>query len=351
MPAQNPDFPRIADEVIVPQGAVFGWGQSGKSLNELVLQERIGQDRLAADMPYATTLQAATSLLPEILKAWTDFQKFKGRGEGSLDWTLLDEFVLTKSLAWLPQIIGSCVMSNTFRGWTMRLQYQIALQGQAQEYLGRNEFGSNNYAPYGPWSYGAARKRVNMRGGDGLYCEAMQSSLLKDGVLPCNTPALIELLTKLNRARDKDFPEPQDENLYRQFGDWKYIEELRPYADYVLDDCPSINSVDQLDAALADCKPVFMCSGIAIMKIGSHKDGFSLHGVNPRDSWAHNMCWHGSFIASDGEKIRLLSNESWPGVNLYAIPDKQVQWIFKNANPTCAAIGNIRGPRSAPPVF
>jgi hypothetical protein len=351
MTALNPDFSRLSDEVISPPNITFGWGDPNKSVADNTLHERIGQDKLATDMPYATTLQDNTPLLPEIARAWADFQKFKGRGEGSNDWTLLDEFVLTKSLAWLPQPIGSCVVSNTLRGWVIRLKYQIALQGQPQEYLGRNEFGPNNYSPYGPWSYGAARKRVNMRGGDGLYCEAMQNSLLKDGVLPCNTPALVELLTKLKRARNQDFPEPQDETLYRQFGNWSYIEELRQYADYVLDDCPTINSIDQLDTAIKDCKPVFMCSSVAIKKIGMHKDGFALHGVNTRDQWMHNMCWHGDFTASDGAKIRLLSNESWPAPNLYAVPDDQVKLIFNRYNPTCAAIGNIRGPRSAPPVF
>lgn len=344
----NPDF-RGADVVIVPYNMrdMCGWGV-GEDEKALVMRERLGQDRIAKDMPIHTRFGAADNPMPEMLASWNEFQKSKGRGEGSCDWSLLDEFCFKKPLLWLPQIIGSCVESNTFRGWVIRLCYQIVLLGLAEEYLGKSEFGSNNIAPYGPWNYGAARKRANMRGGDGLYCEAMQESLIKDGVLMCSTPKLVELCGKLGVARDKDFPEPQNEGVYRQFGDWKYIEELRPYADFALEECPSVTSVDQLQEALKTCKPTFHCSMIAVHKIGTHKDGFAIHGRNPRDKWAHNMAYHGFFYASDGDLFFRFSNESWGPEHIYNVPYSEVNDWYRNRGVTSAAIGMIRAPKSAP---
>jgi hypothetical protein len=349
--SQNPDFARFADDVIVPPEPLFGWGEENKTLSEQVLIERVGQDKLAKDMPVAIRIGNPEEILPEIATKWATFQKSKGRGEGSCDWSLLDEFVLGTQLYWLPQIIGSCVVSNSFRGWVIRLMYQIGVLGLPMEYLGRSEFGPKNYSFYGPFSYGAARKRVNMRGGDGLYCEALQQSFLKDGVIMCNTPELQPILTSLNVAGDKDFPEPQRESVYRRFGDWQYIEQLRPYADFVLEDCPIINSEEELRQALQSCRPCFFCSGIAIRKIGTHPDGFTIHGRDPNNSWAHNMCFHGFFFASDGELFYVFSNESWGRQHLYIIRQKEVDGWFKSRNVTSAAIGMIRGPKSSPPLL
>lgn len=348
--SQNPDFSRFADEVIVPENPQFGWGEENKTLSEQVLQERLGQDRLAKDMPVAIRIAEPYPVLPDIAAAWATFQKSKGRGEGSCDWSLLDEFVLGTQLHWLPQIIGSCVVSNSFPGWVIRLMYQIAFLGLPMEYLGRNEFGPRNYSFYGPFTYGAARKRVNMRGGDGLYCEALQQSFLKDGVLMCSTPELQPILTSLGVAGDKDYPEPQRESVYRRFGDWQYIEQLRPYADFVLEDCPIIDSEEKLKEALQSCRPCFFCSGIAIRKIGTHPDGFAIHGRDPNNSWAHNMCFHGFFFASDGELFYVFSNQSWGKQHMYSIRAKEVDSWFKSRNVTSAAIGMIRGPRSSPPI-
>lgn len=349
MPTLNPDF-RGADEVFVPANLkdMCGWTDGTISESEAVLKERFGQDDLMKSLPMQTTIREEPKPLPAIVDAWNSFQASKGRGPGSCDWSLLDEFIYGKPLLWLPQIIGSCVISNSFRGFVIRQNYQIAILGEPQEYFGKNEFGQNNLAFYGPWLYGAARKRANMRGGDGLYCEALQKSFLLDGVVTCSTPKLVELLTKLGAAKEKDFPEPQNERLYRQFGDWNYIEELRPYADFKLADCPTVTSQADLKACLEVGKPVFHCSMVAIHKVGTHKDGFAIHKRNPRDQWAHNMCYHGFFYASDGELFYRMSNESWPDGPIYNLPASEVDDFYARRNVTSAAIGRIQGPMSAP---
>lgn len=350
MVSLNPDF-RGADEVIIPSIIdKYGWG-TNESFEERLLIERRGQEFLEDYQPLAMRLAEDEALLPEIVTKWNEFQKSKGRFEGSADWTLLDEFIHGKPLLWLPQIIGSCVVSNTLRGYPIRLQYQIVFLGRAQEYLGRNEFGPQNYAPYGPYSYGCARKRVNLRGGDGLFCEGIVESLLNDGVLPCSTPALVELNTRLNVNGDKDYFEPQNARVYRQWGDWQYIDSMKQYADYRVTSCPYVKSVEDLDKALDKAAPVFICSMIAVHKVGTHKDGFAIHARNPQDSWAHNMCFHGKIVASDGKKFFRFSNESWGEQHLYNVPYEEVDDWFKRRNVTAASIADIQGPSSSPPLL
>lgn len=345
----NPDI-RSADEVIVPSLQEFGWGNPSWSLKDNMLQEQFHKDQLYNEMPHVFTMGDQLEPLPLLMEAWNAFQKSKGRYPDSADWTLLDEFALNLQLRWLPQLIGSCCLSNTFRGWVVRLTYQIALLGEPMQYLGKNEFGSSNFAPYAPYNYGAARKRAKMRGGDGLYCSAVQESLIKDQVIACNTPKLLEILAKLRANSDKDFPEPQSESVYRSFGDWNYIEDLRLYADYGLDECPDITSAEQLDDAMTLCKPTIQCSGIAIRKIGEHKDGFAIHGLDPSNTWSHNMCHHGRLVASDGDRFFRLSNESWPNNPVYNIPFDEVNRWFKKDLLSCGSIGRIRGPKSSPPT-
>lgn len=346
----NPDF-RGTGEIIVPSHRVFGWTDGTVTETQAVLRERQGRERLENDMPVVCRNFSKLHIEPTIEKSWNDFQKSKGRFDGSFDWSLLDEFVWGKPLLWLPQIIGSCVVSNNLRGWVIKMTQQIALSGEPYEYLGKNEFGPNNFSYYGPYTYGAARKRANMRGGDGLYCEAIQESYIKDGVLPCNTPKLLEILNAVGATRDKDFPEPQSAALYRAFGDWKYLDELKQYAGYTLAECPSVTSADQLWTILSECKPSFQCSMLAIKKVGEHKDGFPIHARNPNDQWAHNMCHHGGFIASNGDRFFRFSNESWGQEHIYNIRFEEVDDWFKRRNITVAAIGQINGPQSAPPII
>jgi hypothetical protein len=349
MPNVNPDF-RGADEVIKPENAEFGWATDTTEA-EAILLERRGEERLQAEMPAQMTFQDGEEPLPAIMEAWNKFQESKGRFPGSYDWSILDEFVHGSPLVWPNQPIGSCVIANTLPGWVVRLMYQIVFLGQPMEYIGRELRGSNNYAPYGPFSYGAARKRVNLRGGDGLFCEGAVETLLKDGVLPCNNPDLIALNKRLGVDRPQDYFEPQNPTVYRQWGNWMYVDQFAQYADYPLESCPYIKSVDELMKVLKTCGQTFVCSMLAIRKIGQHKDGFAIHGRNPNDQWAHNMQFRGILVASDGAIFIRFSNESWGAEHMYTVPVSEVDDWFRRRNLTAAAIGNIRGPSSSPPVF
>lgn len=345
----NPDF-RGADEVIKPENAEFGWAVN-VSEAEAILLERRGEERLQAEMPAQMTFQEEEEPLPGIVEAWNTFQQSKGRFPGSYDWSILDEFVSQGPILYPAQIIGSCVISNTLPGWVAKLMYQIVFLGLPMEYIGRDQRGSNNYAPYGPYSYGAARKRVNLRGGDGLFCEGMVESLLKDGVLPCSNPDLIALNKKLGVDRPQDYFEPQNPAVYRAWGDWKYVDEFSKYADYRAGACPYVKSADELLKALKVCDSTFVCSMLAIKKIGQHKDGFAIHGRNPGDQWAHNMRFQGILVASDGAVFIRMSNESWGVEHMYTVPISEVDDWFRRRNLTAAAIGKINGPSSSPPLM
>jgi len=348
----NPDF-RGVDEVAIPADMkkLAGWTDGKISEKQALDQERKLFDAFGDVMPSATVKRPAKAANETMLAKWNEFQKSKGRFEGSNDMSLLDEFVAKQPLLWKPQIIGSCVWSNTFRGIVARYMYETIILGQPQEWLGENEFGPENYAPYGPFSYGCARKRANMRGGDGLYCSPMAETLVLDGVLACNTPELVQLLERLGVARDADYPEPQNSRVYRAFGNWQYIEALKQHAAYQFVETPPVTSAEQLWDMLApeQGKPVFVCSMEAVHKVGQHKDGFPIHARNPRDRWPHNMLWLGRFLASDGRRFFRHSNESWGVQHIYNRDFDEVDRQFRNY--TCAALGETNAPLSKPPEF
>lgn len=350
----NPDF-RGADEVVVPDAIDLGRGWTDGTDSEDSAHERENKaiGALSEDMPVAFRHRQAAQFRPKMLELFNAAQKEKGRGEGSCDWTLMDEMVEKKPLLWLPQIIGSCVASNTFRAWVIRMMIQIVMYGKAEDYLGRDEWGPNNYAPYVPWSYGNMRRRGGLRSGDGGFCAPMGETLIKDGVLPCNTPKLLELLSSRGLDGPKDFPEPQGGDgtkLYREFGAWDHLDSLKPYADYPCLEAPQVRSVDQLVELLKEGKPAFVCSMIAIHKVGTHKDGFAIHKQNHGNQWAHNMAFHGFFYASDGEMFIRFSNESWGEKHIYNVPYDEVKEWFDRRRVTSMAIGEIQGPAAAAPV-
>ena len=152
----NPHF-KQADNPFVPQNLkdVCGWGVPGETEKTRLSKESKIEGSLERDMPVAVIERFGSQISDELRKRWNDFQKSKGRYEGSNDLTLLDQFALGEDLWWLAQIIGSCVISNTFRVWVLRMLWEIHLEGQPEEYLGTQEFGPDNLSFYGPYSYGA----------------------------------------------------------------------------------------------------------------------------------------------------------------------------------------------------
>src|SRR5690606_3944909 len=230
---------------------------------------------------------------------------------------------------------------NTFRGWVKRAIAQVILAGDPVECLGRDEYGAKSIAPYAPWSYGMMRRRGGLRTGDGGFCEAMGASLLKDGVLPCDSERLRAVLTRIGAADVMDYPEPRSNAVYRRFGAWEFLDECAPDARCPLIDTDAVRSLDQHIEHAKNYRPMFQCSMIAVRKVGTHRDGFAIHARDPRNSWAHNMGWQGFFIASDGVRYHRLSNESWGDEIIYNITDEELDDWYRRRNVSTMTIGQI----------
>lgn len=324
------------DEVDNPQGwDKLGWGLK-QSVNrgefDTRLMEKAQDERPALFMP-----RERKTMDPEMEVKWLKFLADKGYDEGSADLSLIEEFVYGQNWHWLPQKTGSCTISNSFRGNVRRILAEIILFGQAEEPLGSTEFGTTSAAYYAPLSYGLARQKANIRSGDGGWCEPTIWSL-EQGVIPCNNGQLNEILHRLNADRETDLPEPQDNNVYRRFQNWTYNDQLKPFLVYPLVESVSVKDVDTLDEQMKEYKPVIMCSMIAIRKVGDH-DGLAVYAQDPRNQWAHNMCWMGRIVWK-GKTYMLLSNESWGKRIVYPIEINEVARMLKsNRGVVCQSLG------------
>lgn len=248
--------------------------------------------------------------------------------------------------------VHNCVFSNSFRPWVAGALYQIALLGQSEEFTGTAHLGPNSIAPFCV-SYGFARQRANMRSGDGLYCKPMQESYLKDGIVLCSTPKVRELMQAAGATSNNDYPEPRSERLYRSIGNWAWNNDLRSYTCCRMLDAPIPANMDEFNRNIDAGRPMFQCSMIAVRRVGQHRDGFPIHGMDPSNQWAHNMGIMGRRVASNGDRFVIVCNTSWlqPGGNpeayLYNIPEQDFarSWFPKI---DIGVIGDIEGIQSLP---
>lgn len=344
----------MANEIGHPIGPM-GWvvPDADTTIEKLDGEKRFF-DRTASESPAFYVPRAMKPIAPEILDRWNAFQESKGRFAGSNDFSLLDEFVFGKSLTFLPQDIGSCVWSNTFRRWIERAIVEIGFYGQPEEWIGMQEFGPQSLAPFCV-SYGFARELANMRGGDGLYCSPMQKSLVQDGVVLCSTPKLKELMAAAGANTERDYPEVRSTSLYRKIGDWTWNRTLLTYAGCKLLESPRVTTYEQFLKNEDDFKPMFMCSSLAMKVAGQHPDGFTYHMQNTGDRWEHNMGLGGRRVTSKGDMFHRVDNTSWlspsqPNRDAYVYwhTAKEVKSWFDRGLIDVGTIGEIDGIQSVP---
>lgn len=336
----------------------MGWVVPGAhTTQEMLDAEKRYYDRAWQDYPLAYQSRPSREMMPAIKAKWENFQADRGRFPGSQDLTLIDEFVFGKSFTWYPQLIGSCVWSNTFRRWFERMCVEICLLGDPEEFIGKTELGPTSLAPFCV-SYGFARQRANMRGGDGLYCKPMAESLVKDGVVLCNTPKLKELMDRAGVNGEQNYPEVQPERLYRQIGDWAWNEALRPYTTCRLLEAPMVTTMDHANRNIDELKPMFVCSSVAIRKAGRHPDGFDIHTRDRGNSWEHNIGIAGRRVASDGERFVIWCNTSWlrRGTSnveayIYNMKESEFDGLLRSGQLDVSTIGDIDGIKSLPSNF
>ena len=337
-------------DYVGPMG--FETHEPNATLRTKIATSKRMQAVFANDNPIVYRQREAKAVPAALAKKWDDFQVAKGRGRGSQDMTLLVEFIFGKTWAFLPQDIGSCVWSNTFRQWLERMCWEICLNGDPEAYIGTDQFGVNSIAPHCV-TYGIAREIANMRGGDGLYCAPMIKALQR-GVVLCSTPKVKELHDAANASGETNYPEPRSASLYRKIGDWAWNNALKPYLTCALRESVEVTTVDQHRLQEDQCKPMIMCSGIAIKRIGTHKDGFAIHGIDPSNSWAHNMGFGGFRITSDNDRFTRLSNRSWtrfgqdPEDLIYNLPPSEMDKVYRK-DIDVASLGEIEGLPLAPP--
>jgi hypothetical protein len=109
-----------------------------------------------------------------------------------------------------------------------------------------------------------------------------------------------------------------------------------------------LESVDQHLEASKQMKTAFMCSMIAIRKIGDHPDGFPIHARDPNNRWAHNMGWSGHFYDRSGKLFFILNNTSWGPRAMYNIPAEELERWYKAKLPTAMTLEEIDLPDSPP---
>lgn len=314
----------------------LGWGEESQTFDERLYIEETAIERAMSAQPSRFQWRDPSALDAVVAARWQAYQEAKGYDAGSCDLTLFGDFVFGRRFHWLPQKTGSCTISNTFRMAYRRQLWEIVARGELEELLGRDEFGPDTVAFYAPLSYGIARQIGGLRSGDGGFCGPTIESLML-GVLDCNNERLSSILRQHGATAQRDYPEPQDNRVYRTFQNWTYNDELKSQLKCPLTESVKVTTVEQLDRACEEYKPVIMCSMLAVMRGGEYR-GLSYFVPNPRDRWAHNMCWGGKIIWQ-GRTFYLLSNESWRDDLIYAIPADAVEDIFRRYRPECMTLG------------
>lgn len=326
----------------------MGWGpdniEEAARLNAEVSLLHAAQD----DMPVAWAQRQRDPINDKLLERIEALHQEEELSytEGSVDLRLVSKLLFGELYKWLAQIIGSCVESGGNRAWTFDQLWQILIGIDPEEPLGKMRLGVDTVSHYGPFSYGDGRKRGGMRGGDGSYCSVQVESYQKTGVLDCNTPAL----HAITGTDTKDFPEPQDARLYREFGDWKHLEDLRKYADNRLLEAVEVTDAQQSVQLLREFKPHMICSNWGFAPSGEKIGPW--HIYKRSGSWAHNMTIIGVIVINGKLYIIVLNSwgpEAHRNGEIFIIPiELYAQWL---RSASCIALGDIDLPKSRPVIW
>lgn len=242
------------------------------------------------------------------------------------------------------QIIGSCVASGGMRAFAYRMLAEVLIYGQFELLMGRDLSGPDSVISYAPFNYGWGRKIAGIRGGDGSLCAPHIESFRSKGVLDCNTVGLTGRL-----------PEPADARLYRQWGDWQYIEQYESQAVVRLKESVRIHDVDALwENVVEQKKPCMICSSWGF---APHRyiPEFGIWEYRRSGTWQHNMTQGGGLDFS-GDRFFKVDN-SWPedshkpvpgqtqpgetGSNSFYVGNEEVSRWLSDRNTVCMTIGEI----------
>jgi len=287
----------------------MGWGLRTQDATDKFNSEKSHFERVALSDPDFILRRATRQEDPDMAQRLKDLHGKNGI-DGGFWCALIEEAVFGFRLQWLKQLIGSCVASGGMRAMTRRCLIESFLLGDPEEIFGTKLIGTNNVAPFAPYSYRAGRKYAGINGSsDGSYCSAHVKGARDYGILPCSSSGLVS----------DAFPEPQSTSLYRQWGaDNTLLEKFASAGRiYKLLETELIKTVDDAKIVLVEQKkPMMICSMWAFRPREQHptwrlSDGSAVW-IYQRDtgtSWAHNMTVDG--IIQVGGKWYVIVDNSW----------------------------------------
>ena len=262
--------------------------------------------------------------------------------EGGISLRHIENYVFGEQLAWLAQIIGSCVGSSFMRGAAIRTLWESFVLGDPEEIWGTKLVGTNNVAPFAPYGYRAGRKIGGLNGGDGSFCSAQIRGAQQYGILPCSARGLVS----------DAFPEPQNARTYRQMGNSdQFLGEFANQAgQHRLLETEKVNDIGAAQVLVTEhFKPLQICSMWAFRPDYNHPswqledgDPVVIYKRDRSTSWAHAMLISG-FVQAANQWFVIVMN-SWGqrahrNGDWFAIPaDLFASWL---RDAECMSIGDI----------
>ena len=285
-----------------------GWGEEFQRIEDKFLQEQRSLDTAMSKNPELFQRREARDVNDANFALITELLKANGIEEGFW-FSAIEKVVFGDFLAWLAQIIGSCVASGGMRATARRMLVEVFLLNDPEQLFGTKLVGPLNVAHFAPYSYRAGRKRAGINSGDGSYCSVHIEGMMEDGMLPCSTPGLVA----------DAYPEPQSSRLYRQWGNSnslmnQFLDEARRF---LLKESEKVTSHSQSKQLIREhYKPHMVCSGWAFKPDYVHPE-WRIEGEpvwiytrDRRNSWAHNMTIDGDVTIFTGEEFTFVDN-SW----------------------------------------
>lgn len=319
----------------------MGYGVQEDPDNLNLLKDKVYINKLASETPMQFVRRAPKKGNDRVLSLVNDALQKDGFESGSMSLRYLSVPLFGECIKWSAQLIGSCVASGAMRAITYRTIAEILVFGDLEYMLGYEVTGMNSVAPFAPYHYGCGRRRGGLRGGDGSFCGAQIEALQKDGILMCSAPGL----SRVVGTNARDYPETQDTRLYRQFGDWKYLDDFVEEARRIRLAESNVINYRNIEEDKEDCvvglKPAMICSNWGFAPSYKHKDGFWVYKRSGQ--WAHNMTRSGYRVATDGNWFVEITNSWGPdahrdGEHFYVPIEVFEQWM-KQAN--AATIGEL----------
>lgn len=267
------------------QPGPMGWGLPNETIERNHYIEKKERDAIIAIRPALMQYRMSEPVNQALIDEVKQMVKNAGWDDG-FSFRFLFAAVVKRSPDWLRQLIGSCVASGDMRATVYRMLAEIFILHDPEELPGVKMDGTDSIAFFAPYSYRAGRREAGINGrSDGSLCLPHIRGKMKYGHLPCNTPGL----------RSDRFPEPKDEDLYKDWGaDNRLMDQFVAQASKLkLLDSPAVKSVEESHRLIDELVPQNNCSGWGFKstgkKLGNGPDGKPIFQWTRSGTWQHNM--------------------------------------------------------------